>query len=116
MTDEKHTPGPWIAKSYDPDKDGRLHWGVRQSPDAPSVSVDGEVLYCGLSICVIVEQDMEDVEHGEECANAHLIAVAPKLLEACREFVRKVECGEARSKRSYAQMKSALADYGELKK
>ncbi len=29
-------------------------------------------------------------------------------LEACKEFVRKVECGEARSKRSYAQMKQAI--------
>lgn len=28
--------------------------------------------------------------------------------ESCIEFVRKVECGEARSKRSYAQMKEAL--------
>lgn len=28
---------------------------------------------------------------------------------ACREFVRKVEAGEARSKRSYAQMKEAIA-------
>ncbi len=35
--------------------------------------------------------------------------VAYELLEACMEFVRKVECGEARSKRSYAQMKQAIA-------
>jgi hypothetical protein len=28
--------------------------------------------------------------------------------DACKEFVRKVECGEARSKQSYAQMKVAL--------
>ena len=33
---------------------------------------------------------------------------AHALYEACREFVRKVECGEARSKRSYKQMKQAL--------
>lgn len=33
-----------------------------------------------------------------------------ELAEACREFVRKVECGEARSKRSYKQMKAALAN------
>jgi hypothetical protein len=26
---------------------------------------------------------------------------------ACKEFIRKCECGEARSKRSYAQMKEA---------
>jgi len=37
-----------------------------------------------------------------------LIAAAPDLLEACKEFVRKVDCGEARSVRSYAQMKAAI--------
>jgi hypothetical protein len=31
------------------------------------------------------------------------------LLAACEEFVRKCECGEARSTRSYAQMKAAIA-------
>ena len=36
-------------------------------------------------------------------------AAAPDLLAACKEFVRKCECGEARSKRSYAQMKAAIA-------
>jgi len=41
-------------------------------------------------------------------ADAKLIAAAPDLLAACKEFVRKVECGEARSRRSYAQMKEAI--------
>lgn len=51
----------------------------------------------------------DDKDHDENQANAALIAAAPELLEACKEFVRKVECGEARSKRSYAQMKAAIA-------
>lgn len=42
--------------------------------------------------------------------DAHLIKAAPKLYDACAEFVRKVECGEARSTRSYEQMKAAMAD------
>lgn len=42
---------------------------------------------------------------ADEC----LIAAAPDLLAACVEFVRKCECGEARSTRSYAQMKAAIA-------
>lgn len=33
---------------------------------------------------------------------------APQLYEACKEFVRKVECGEARSKVSYGQMKKIM--------
>jgi len=37
-----------------------------------------------------------------------LIASHDDLLAACKEFVRKVECGEARSTRSYAQMKAAI--------
>ena len=31
------------------------------------------------------------------------------LYEACKEFVRKCEAGEARSSRSYKQMKEAIA-------
>ena len=41
--------------------------------------------------------------------NADLIAAAPELLAACKEFVRKCDCGEASSRRSYAQMKAAIA-------
>ena len=33
-----------------------------------------------------------------------------ELLEVCEEFVRKVEAGEARSIRSYQQMKAAIAN------
>lgn len=42
-------------------------------------------------------------------ANARLIAAAPDLLEAAIEFVRKVDCGEGRSTKSYAQFKAAIA-------
>ncbi len=42
-------------------------------------------------------------------ANAHLMKAAPDLLAACKEFVRKVEAGEARSTKSYAEMKAAIA-------
>jgi hypothetical protein len=42
------------------------------------------------------------------CRRAHLMAAAPELLAACVEFVRKVECGGARSVRSYAKMKAAI--------
>jgi hypothetical protein len=30
------------------------------------------------------------------------------LYDACREFVRRCDCGEVRSRRSYAQMKAAV--------
>lgn len=46
--------------------------------------------------------------HPQAKENSNLICAAPDLLAACMEFVRKCECGEARSKRSYAQMKEAV--------
>jgi len=45
----------------------------------------------------------------EEYANQK----ADLLLKACEEFVRKVECGEARSKKSYAEMKEAIRKFEE---
>ena len=40
---------------------------------------------------------------------AHLVTAAPDLLAVCQEFVRKVDAGEARSTKSYEQMKEAIA-------
>ncbi len=42
--------------------------------------------------------------------DARLIALAPRMLDAIAEFVRKVEAGEARSKKSYAEMRAILAE------
>ena len=39
----------------------------------------------------------------------NLQEAALDLYEACKEFVRKVESKQARSVRSYAQMKAAIA-------
>lgn len=52
--------------------------------------------------------DCDLVGDEEAIGNAKLFAAAQYLLAACEEFVRKCECGEARSKRSYAQMKDAI--------
>lgn len=45
---------------------------------------------------------------GFDLADARLYAAASDLLSACQEFVRKVDAGEARSTRSYKQMKAAI--------
>ena len=55
------------------------------------------------SIAITAFENKDEKDH-----NAKLISAAPELLEACMEFVRKVECGEAKSKRSYKQMKEAI--------
>ncbi len=81
----EHTPGPWEW-----DSDGHIYrepWTEEADPAICKVNIH--------------------VSSGE--ANARLIAAAPDLLAACIEFVRKCECGEARSKRSYAQMKDAIS-------
>jgi len=56
---------------------------------------------------------MLDLEETSEFIR-HLCArwnAAPDLLAACREFVRKCDAGEAKSVRSYAQMRAAIAKY-----
>ena len=81
----KHTPGPWDIDS------SRVH---------TSIEADG------LHVAMVSYGNVTMETH---LANARLIAAAPELLEVCEEFVRKCECGEARSQRSYAQMKAAIA-------
>ena len=55
------------------------------------------------------EERLQQVAREERIRLDRVRKAAPELLEACKEFVRKVECGEARSTRSYAQMKAAIA-------
>jgi hypothetical protein len=40
--------------------------------------------------------------------NKALRDAAPEMLAICREFVRRVELGEVRSKRTYAAMKAVI--------
>jgi hypothetical protein len=63
---------------------------------------------------VIEEETGRNVAVVYDKADAPLIAVAPELLEACKEFVRKCECGEAHSTRSYARMKAAINEAGRI--
>ena len=59
----------------------------------------------GLTFAEAKEQ-MLDYQMGDPFPK--LEEAAPFLLLACQEFVRKVEAGEARSTRSYAEMKTAI--------
>jgi hypothetical protein len=89
MAETMHTPGEWEVYQ---DEDDAIR--VRETATAK-----------GLIICELVQSSTD----AEMMANADLLAAAPDLLAACEEFVRKVEAGEARSVRSYAQMTAALA-------
>lgn len=95
MTNE-HTPGPWYA-----DPNGRI-W---RRPLAELYENGGPL--AGERPLAFVSPGWADNGYPVD-ANARLIAAAPALYDACAEFVRKVEAGEARSTRSYAQMKAAL--------
>ena len=96
----KFTPGPW-----------RLNFGVDEGKPFPEdwkqVSISSKSEYG--PVIVTIDFENWDVTKEQGQANARLIAAAPDLYEACKEFVRKVDCGEARSVRSYKQMKSAIA-------
>ena len=93
-TKQAHTPGPWCV-----DEGNGPGYNVYVVKDQAN---DADP-YCDMTI------ECHGEGHETNKANARLIAAAPELLEACKEFVRKVECGEARSTRSYKQMKEAIA-------
>ncbi|HZR03870.1 MAG TPA: hypothetical protein VFA81_11925 [Burkholderiales bacterium] len=90
-----YTSGPWQFEIFvsKPDGGGPPIWRVFSDNDSSY-----EATLC----------ELWSGEHDNE-ANARLIAAAPDLLAACEEFVRKVNAGEARSTRSYRQMKAAIA-------
>lgn len=91
----KHTPGPWKWTSNYTSSTNEPTWSLIDGTGYGILSCDG----IGNS-----PQGLGDTGH----ANARLIAAAPELLEAAKEFVRKCECGEARSKRSFQQFKAAI--------
>lgn len=85
---QKHTLGPWVILD-EPNRHG-------------SYLIYDKNEY-GIGEAWNISEDIQNY------ANARLMAAAPDLLEACIQFVRKVECGKARSKKSYEQMKKAIA-------
>lgn len=86
----KHTPRPWHAA---------------ERGDYSDLGGNSRVILGNDRRIAIVQHNGS----AEDDANAYLFAAAPDLLEACKEFCRKVESGEAKSSRSYAQMKAAIA-------
>lgn len=104
----KFTPGPWWASMNSADA-----WGVNtlRDGDDPKTSPHIGTSY-GASICINVGDHTEQRTRGNEEANAHLIAAAPELYEACMLFA---ETALALSGDSmdyalpYAKAKAALA-------
>jgi|TARA_E500000318_G_scaffold111841_1_gene132090 hypothetical protein len=107
MTNLNITSGVWCCASSDTHDGWTAVWA--------------DSGYCGVKQVALIP-----TEFSEAVSNAKLMAEAgtvanecgrtpnqllderDELLACCKEFVRKVECGEARSKRSYAQMKAVI--------
>lgn len=90
-----HTPGPWSVSES-------IRKRVIGEREQEIVTADGQMV-------ALLYDENWDPRGETDAANARLIAAAPDLLAACEEFVRKVDCGEAFSTRSYQQMKAAIA-------
>ena len=91
----KHTPTPWSYSGTS----GDTH--IMGPPRAGGRRTIAEV--CPHNAVSLEEQDANK-EFIVRACNSH-----DALVAAAKEFCRKVECGEARSRRSYAQFKAALA-------
>jgi len=85
-------------------------WTMRPDFREPKIINEfGKVIFIHNQDCFDIDDENHVYySHNKMMCNAKLIAAAPELLEACIEFVRKCECGEARSKHSYKQMKEAI--------
>lgn len=88
----KNTPGPW-------------RYYTKPQPNGCPIVGDTKGMMVAMLAHTINESDQKETAE----ANAALISAAPDLLSACEEFVRKCDSGEARSTRSYKQMKAAIA-------
>lgn len=122
-----HTPGPWRWELNSSSKSVRLCGGVPKydltvmdfvrygmsgaAPRFRDTNIDGFNVMHRIDNWSKTVPGREHHASWFQCINhadANLISAAPDLLEACEEFVRKVENGEAQSTRSYNQMKLAI--------
>jgi len=90
MSESKYTPGPWTAEAKD--LGGEVpSWRVYNMPE-------------GQQVASVHRWNGE----GDE-ANAHLIAAAPDLLEACKEALVRLECHNHPDGRRLDNLRAAIA-------
>lgn len=84
-------------------------WKVEEHSWSDTSVLCNEKTVCSISISEEATEENQEELENEALSNANLISAAPELLAACQEFIRKCEAGEARSVKSLAQMKLAVA-------
>lgn len=95
MSEMKHTPGPCPHCGTEMENCGAPLWeDFCPNRDCAGLAKDFARAVRDAHIAYLDRERVRDA--------------APELLAAAKEFVRKVESGEARSKRSYAAFKAAI--------
>lgn len=103
MNAAAHTPGPWNIDTH-----ALGIWAPSEKGGETKIFDIrgwGYLTGHGYGALALPFDKAKDIQR----ANGLIAAAGPDLLAACEEFVRKVEAGEARSTRSYQQMKAAIA-------
>ena len=75
----KHSPIPWLARTY-PNARGQI----------TTIKIWSGSEWKGRMVCAIAAGGCT-LDLKQDCANAHLIAAAPALYEACKAFYQ-AEC------------------------
>ena len=106
----KHTPGPWTAQRSGRNERmlGKKNW----NPDDPHQCA--LAVYARSKVCTLADEYGTDAEEramrAEQEANAHLIAAAPDLLAALREYLERHEAScEPSGLPEYEQARAAIA-------
>ena len=109
----KHTPGPltvsvnnmWPFKIVTKNADGEVVFAA----DLPCYSTSHECAADAIDGVGLPAEWNAAEMNARAIADEVLRSAAPDLLDAAIEFCRKVESGEAKSSKSYAAFKSAIA-------